>query len=171
MPCVGRNGAVYSTQKHVEPDRGNQVGDRNGMPSLVLLCRFKGDQLLVARADDRREPVGRGDDHDDVAPQEYREEYEYLGCGATWGKHIRSQVKDYQGCRQEEREEAEFDEDAPERQFAGRARVAREVCAGDSRRGEDNHYERPDVDPEHREGRGEHHAKRPARVCRHDKTE
>ena len=45
---MGRNGAVYSTQKHVEPDRGNQVGDRNGMPSLVLLCRFKGDQLLAA---------------------------------------------------------------------------------------------------------------------------
>ena len=68
------------------------------MPLLVLFRRFMGDQLLVARTGDRRESVGRGDDHDDVAPQEYREEDECLRGGASWGDHIRSEDKDYQGC-------------------------------------------------------------------------
>lgn len=51
-------------QEYVETDRGEHVGDGNGMPSLVFLRRFRGDQLLVARTDDRREPVVRGDDHE-----------------------------------------------------------------------------------------------------------
>ena len=130
-----------------------------------------GDQLFVPCASDRRKPVGRGDDHDDVAPQEYRGEDECLRGGAAWGKHIRSEVKGYQGRGQEEGEEAELDDEAPESQFAGRARVAREVRVNDTRRGGGNHHERPDVDSEHREGRGERHGKRPARIGRNDKTE
>ena len=46
---AGRSSAIESTQEHVEPDRGDQVGDGNGMPSLVLLRRFRGEEILVAR--------------------------------------------------------------------------------------------------------------------------
>lgn len=141
------------------------------MPSLVLLRRFRGDQLLVARTGDRREPVGRGDDHDHVAPQEHRGEDECMRGGAAWREQVSPQDKRQQACGEDEGEEAEFDDEAPECQFAGCACVAREVRAGDSRRGGGNHHEWPDVDSEYREGRGEHHGKRRARVGRHDKTE
>ena len=54
---AGRSGAVESTQEHVEPERGNQVSDGEGMPLLVLFRRFRGDELLLSRATDRCEPV------------------------------------------------------------------------------------------------------------------
>ena len=130
------------------------------MPSLVLLRRFRGDQLLVARADDRREPVGRGDDHDDVAPQEYRGKDECLRGGAAWSEQILPQEECHQARDKEEREETKFDDEAPECQFAGLAPVARDVRADDTGRSADKHHERPDVDSEHREGGGERHGKR-----------
>lgn len=94
-----------------------------------------------------------------------------MGVEVAWSEQILSQEENQQARDKEEGEEAELDDEAPERQFAGRARVAREVRADDSRRGEGNHHERPDVDSEHREGGGERHGKRPARVGRQDKAE
>ena len=61
---VGRNGTIESAQQQVEPDRGDQVGDGNGVPAHVFLRRFRGEEMLVARADNRREPVARGDGHE-----------------------------------------------------------------------------------------------------------
>ena len=34
------------------------------MPAHVFLRRFRGEEILVARADSRREPIARGDDHE-----------------------------------------------------------------------------------------------------------
>ena len=93
------------------------------------------------------------------------------GGEVAWSEQILSQEENQQARDKEEGEEAELDDEAPERQFAGRARVARDVRADDSRRGEGNHHERPDVDSERRVGRVEHHGKRPARVGRQDKAE
>ena len=127
--------------------------------------------MLVARADDRREPVGRGDDHDDVAPQECRGKEEYMGGEVAWSEQILSQEENQQARDKEEGEEAKFDDEAPECQFAGLAPVARDIGEDDSRYGEHKHRGEPDVDPEHRVGRIKHHGKRPARIGCRDKAE